>query len=168
MAIRSLARVLPNWEKWAKEARSMFSDASYTLPNSTPKFLGYTINDFNLSHGSPQKSFQGFIDRISNEIIQTLVPALETVGMTLEKEKYNVAYTNMKNKFKNDSVKYKDYYCLAQISNFNKLIAISNEKSIPVFDIQLDNATSGQERTLKWFKHLYKAIAERIMELTDD
>lgn len=168
MAIRSLARVLPNWERWAKEARNTFAEASYTLPKNTPKFLGYTINDFNLSHGAPQRSFQGFMDRISDEIVQTLIPALEPIGMTMKNDRYNDAYINMKNKFENDNVNYKDNYCLAQISNFNKLIAISNEKSIPVFDIELDNATSGQERTLRWFKHLYKALAERIMELSDE
>ena len=168
MAIRSLARVLPNWERWAKEARSTFAEASYTIPKNTPKFLGYTINDFNLSHGTPQRSFRGFMDRISNEIVLTLIPALEPIGMTVKNDRYNEAYVNMKSKFENNNVNYKDQYCLAQISNFNKLIAISNEKSIPVFDIQLDNATSGQERTLRWFKRLYKALAERIMELSDE
>lgn len=168
MAIRSLARVLPNWERWAKDARNAFGDASYKLPKDTPKFLGYTINDFNLSNGAPQKSFQGFMDRISDEIVNTLIPALEPIGMTMQNDKYQNAYINMKNKFEKNNVNYKDIYCLAQVSNFNKLIAISNEKSIPVFDIQLDNATSGQERTLRWFKLLYKALAERILELADE
>lgn len=167
MAIRSLARVLPSWERWARNARKTFAEASYTIPNDTPKFLGYTINDFNLSNGAPQKSFQSFMDRISDEIVSTLLPSLQEAGMLMESDMYQQAYMNMKNKFEKDNVNYRDIYCLAQISNFNKLIAISNEKSIPVFDIKLDNATSGQERTLKWFKRLYKALAERVMELTN-
>lgn len=168
MAIRSLARVLPSWERWAKEARKSFAEASYTLPCGTPKFLGYTINDFNLSHGAPQKSFQSFMDRISEEIVDTLIPSLKNAGMLIENDEYEKAYVTMENKFENNNVNYRDCYCLAQISNFNKLIAISNEQSIPVFDITLDNATSGQERTLKWFKRLYKALAERVMELTNE
>ena len=168
MAIRSLARVLPSWERWAKEARKTFSDASYTIPQKTPKFLGYTINDFNLSNGAPQKSFRSFMDRISNEIIKTLIPSLEAAGMLMEDDVYENAYVNMRKKFEKDNVNYLDHYCLAQISNFNKLIAISNERSIPVFDINLEKATSGQERTLRWFKRLYKALAERIVELTDE
>ena len=71
-------------------------------------------------------------------------------------------------KFKNENVKYENIYCLAQISNFNKLIAISNEQSIPVFDITLNKATDGQKKTLNWFKMLYKAMAERIIELTNE
>lgn len=168
MAIRSLARVLPAWERWAKEARKAFSDASYKLPLNTPKFLGYTVNDFNLTHGAPQKSFQSFIKRISKEVTETLIPALEPMDMVLSKGKYEKEYTIMAQKFNNENVKYEDACCLAQISNFNKLIAISNEQSIPVFDIKLSNPSDGQKRTLNWFKLLYKSMAERILNLTDE
>ena len=48
MSIKSLSKILPSWEKWAKKARPMFTDAEYPFPMQTPKFLGYTINDFNL------------------------------------------------------------------------------------------------------------------------
>ena len=168
MAIRSLARVLPSWERWAKAARTAFIGAAYKLPLNTPKFLGYTVNDFNLSKGAPQKSFRSFINRISTEVNDTLLPELKEYDMLLPDEKYNIAYQNMVDKLKNDKMKYGDIYCLAQISNFNKLIAISNEQSIPVFDITLKNPTEGQEKTLKWFKMLYKAMAERILELTNE
>ena len=138
------------------------------MPLNTPKFLGYTVNDFNLSNGAPQRSFKSFINRISQEVTGTLVPVLDTSGMLLTNEKYEEAYKNMAQKFKNDNVKYDDVYCLAQISNFNKLIAISNEQSIPVFDIRLNQATEGQKKTLNWFKMLYQSMAERIVELTNE
>lgn len=82
MAINSLARVLPMWEKWAKSARVAFSNATYTLPNNIPIFLGYTVNDFNLTHGAPQKSFKGFMDRISQNVSNELYPKLQQAGMT--------------------------------------------------------------------------------------
>ena len=168
MAIRSLARVLPAWERWAREARYAFSEAYYKLPLNTPKFLGYTVNDFNLTKGAPQKSFRSFINRIGDEVTNTLIPVLQENDMLLSDEKYNKAYCSMEKKFKNENVKYENIYCLAQISNFNKLIAISNEKSIPVFDITLSTATEGQKKTLNWFKMLYRAMAERIIELTNE
>lgn len=114
MAIRSLSRVLPYWERWAKEARVAFSEASYTLPLNTPKFLGYTVNDFNLSRGAPQKSFKSFINRISKEVTDILIPVLTDNDMLLTNEKYETAYKNMAQKFRNDNVKYEDVYCLAQ------------------------------------------------------
>lgn len=166
MAIRSLSRILPAWERWAKEGRKAFASAEYKLSAITPKFLGYTVNDFNLSHGRAQCSFQTFIDRISLEITNTLVPELKKSNMLLSKEKYTEAYNEMRLKFKNNNVDYKNIYCLAQISNFNKLIAMSYEQAIPIFDIVLNQATEGQRRTLNWFTLLYNTIADRIIQLT--
>ncbi len=167
MAIRSLARILPSWERWAIEGRKVYSKAEYKLSEQTPVFLGYTVNDFNLSFGRPQKSFKTFIDRISDEISNELVPELEKMNMTIKGTKYVDSYNRMKNSFKDNNVDYRNEYCLAQISNFNKLIAISNEQSIPIFDIELDLATEGQRKTLAWFKRLYLALADRIIELTE-
>lgn len=166
MAIRSLSRILPAWERWAIEGRKAFDSAEYKLSSVTPKFLGYTVNDFNLSCGRAQRSFQTFIDRISKEITTTLVPELDKSSMLLPKNKYTEAYEVMRSTFYNNNVDYKNDYCLAQVSNFNKLIAISNEKAIPIFDIILDSATDGQQRTLQWFKVLYNALADRIIKLT--
>ena len=117
MAVRSLSRVLPSWERWAKEARNAFSDSPYPLPRITPKFLGYTINDFNLSNGAPQKSFQTFMDKISKEITTYLVPSLKKEGMVSSDHVYELAYKNMREKLDSRNAEYFDYYCLAQISN---------------------------------------------------
>lgn len=107
------------------------------------------------------------MDRISDEVSKSLVPELRKVNMLLADEAYSAAYENMRKKSRNNNVDYNNEYCLAQISNFNKLIAISNEKGIPIFDIDLDDsAAEGQKKTLKWFKYLYSAFADRIIELT--
>ncbi len=166
LSIDSLKRVLINWERWAVQARTVFSGSTYPLPKNTPKFLGYTINDFNLSYGRPQTTFKEFMDRISNKIVHELVPALSSVNMTLDDDKYQQAYQSMKNSAKRQNIDYQDYYCLAQISNFNKLIALSNNLSKPVFELTLkDTDSDGQQRTLDWFKFLYQAFAERVLSL---
>lgn len=167
MSIDSLKRVLIAWEKWALAARPMFSSATYKLPNSTPVFLGYTINDFNLSYGQPQKSFGEFITQISEKIVNQLVPELAKNNMTLDFARYQGAYDTMKKSSdKKTNINYNDCFCLAQISNFNKLIAISNKMSKPIFELSLeDTAADGQQRTLHWFQFLYNALAERILEL---
>ncbi len=168
MSIDSLNRVLPSWEKWATKARPLFKDATYPLPETTPKFLGYTINDFNLSHGRPQYSFREFMSNISNKIVNSLVPSFNNCGMLMDKNKYLAAYEHMRDSSNNQRINYPDMYCLAQISNFNILIAISNATSVPVFNVKLNPRHSGQERTLRWFKFLYKALAIRCLELTRD
>lgn len=170
MSIDSLTRVLCSWEKWAKRARPMFENATYPLPVTSPIFLGYTINDFNLSHGHPQRTFRDFMDQISEKITTEFFSSLQENGMTFSPEKYQTAYQNMSNLSRTHSINYKDFYCLAQISNFNKLIAMSNSCSKPIFELELNPEIQrdGQERTLNWFKFLYDALAKRVMELAED
>lgn len=134
-----------------KKARDLFRDAEYPLPNNTPKFLGYTINDFNLSKGQPTKAFAELMDRIALIVEESLIPNLEKEGMLLHDDKYDsTALLNKKLK----SLRTLNKYCIAEISNFNKLIAISNEKSIPIYELKAINLQGGQQRTLNWFNSL--------------
>lgn len=168
MSVDSLCRVLPSWENWAKRARPLFKDVTYPLPQTTPKFLGYTINDFNLTYGQPQLTFKEFMDKISSKVVNSLIPKFEENTMLLEKEEYTQAYDEMRESAEKHHIEYSDFYCLAQISNFNKLIALSNAQSVPVFELSLDKKMlhEGQARTLAWFKFLYEALAKRILRLT--
>jgi hypothetical protein len=122
------------------------------------------VNDFNLSGGDAQHSFRKIMDKISTEIDTTLVPALENENMLLNKESYTDTYEEMTRGTNN--IKYKSIYCLAEISNFNKLIALSNQKSVPIFELYLNNPRDGQLKTIKWFKFLFRRIAERVISLT--
>lgn len=168
MAIDSLSRILPSWVRWAKRASMNLKDATYPLPVSIPKFLGYTINDFVLSEGHPQKTFKDFMEKISHKICQLLIPALKKEGMVLDEKKYADGYSKMKEKFYTHQIQYQDNYCIAQISNFNKLIVLSQKQSRPVFQVELGQAKENQKKTFHWFKRLYTAMAERIIYLADE
>lgn len=168
MAVRSLARVIPTWEKWAANARDLLADATYPLQMNTPKFLGYTINDFNLSSGHAQQSFRAIMDSIASEIENTLIPAFKKSGMLLPLERYETEYEKMRQSSNQNHFNYRNPFCLAEISNFNKLIALSNEESIPVFELKLVHANPGQHRTLNWFRFLFEQFAQRIIRLTND
>ncbi|HOV10277.1 MAG TPA: AAA family ATPase [Bacteroidales bacterium] len=166
MAVKSLSRVLPNWEKWAKSARPIFSDAEYPLPNQTTKFLGYTINDFNLSAGKPSYSFEVMMNKISETVISELIPSLDKENMLLPNSKYESS-SLLSNKLK--SQRPIDKYCIGEISNFNKLIAISNRLGLPIYELDPNKAklfNEGQKKTLFWFKILYENMAEKIITLT--
>ena len=165
MAVKSLSRVIPRWERWAKKARPLFSDATYPFPQETPKFLGYTINDFNLSKGHAQGAFRKIMDKIANEVVATFIPALEQEHMLIEGIKYKAAYDKMVASSNNDKINYSNHYCLAEISNFYRLGALSNQQSIPVFELHPEDGSPSQGRTLEWFKFLYDSIANRILEL---
>jgi len=154
MAIKSIARILPNWEKWAKQARIYFKDSTYPLPESTPKFLGYTINDFNIRNGAPTTAFQGIIDRIDLTITNELIPSLKTENMLLADEKYN------------------DNYCLAKISTFNTLQAKYQTYGVPVFalsDEQLEytgNVLKQQQEQRDNFDTIFSDFADIILTMT--
>lgn len=164
MALKSLSNILPMWEKWAKKARSLFRDAEYSLPDGTPKFLGYTINDFNLSNGKPTNAFENIMDEIANITNHTLIPALESENMLLSPEKY--ARASEKNQ-KIKKLRAQSIYCIAEISNFNKLIALSNKESVPIFELNIEERWQGQNRTLNWFRTLFSLIVEKIVLLTE-
>lgn len=166
-AIQSLSKILPAWETWAIKARSVFKDAEYPFSQKTPKFLGYTINDFNLgNYAQPAKDFLPIMQRISKEITTLFVPELEKVHMTLSHEKYQEAA--LQNINISSQEKNLDIYCLGQISNFNKLVALSNQQSIPIFELELNHAYAGQKKTLQWFKRLFGVIATKIEILSNE
>lgn len=165
MAVKSLSRILPSWEKWAKTARPIFADAEYPLPCNTPKFLGYTINDFNLSKGKPSYSFKVIMNKISTCVREELVPNLDNEGMLLDKKRYLEA-ASLNDKLL--SQRKIDDYCIGEISNFNKLIALSNKLGIPIYELDPKKSMLGhsQIRTLTWFRVLFETMASKIILLT--
>jgi cellulose biosynthesis protein BcsQ len=156
MAIKSLARVLPNWERWAKQARSIFSNATYPLPIKTPKFLGFTINDFTLKSGQPASSFKNVIDGIEQLVQDEMVPSFESAGLLLDKKYYT------------------DEYCIAKIPNFHTLVTRYQEFSTPVFlltDKQIGSTgpVLDQQRTAKErFYSLFSDFADKLIKMIDD
>ena len=50
----------------------------------------------------------------------------------------------------------------------NKLIAMSNDQSIPIFELGNSGMLEGQKRTLGWFKALFDMIADKILLMTYD
>jgi cellulose biosynthesis protein BcsQ len=167
MAVNSLSRILPQWEDWAKKARPIYADASYPLPDITPKFLGFTINDFNLSRGHTQRNYRILMDSISKSIENNLIPKLDNKGMLLAKDRYKMVYDGVIEKTDKGNFDYKSQYCLGEISNFNKLIAISNDASLPVYELVAEklHLSDSQIKTLKWFDFLYDVISWRIQRL---
>ena len=159
-SVRSLATKLPEWESWAKKARELFKDSFYPLPLSTPKFLGFTCNKFNLQNGGrPQENHKQMMDRIGKAIDELLVPNLRNVGMLLNESMYH--------QYPKQSRETQSKYCLAEFSDYNKLSVISQQKNIPLYDIpNSDLREENQKVTRGWFKDLYDYFADEIIKRT--
>lgn len=155
MALESLSRILPRWEKWARKARRGFKDAAYPLPDITPKFLGVIIQRFNIRNGKPIKASQEIIDEIVSIIQNTFVENLKSEQMMLSMDKY---------KIKN--------FVLAYISDFQTLNAFYQTSGTPVFaltDEQLGASGSVlknyQEMRDRFYK-VFSDISDYVIDMT--
>ena len=122
MAIDSLAKVLPRWYAWAKSASSLqiLKEANYPFPDITLRFLGTIVQNYRIIRGKETAAFQTWIEKIEQAVSGKLVPALRQSNMMLPSQLYWEQGL-------------KDSLSLAKISNFNSLIALSQEHRRPVY-----------------------------------
>lgn len=175
MAIDSLTAVLPRWRRWAKQASSMpiLREATYSFPQVNPKFLGTVVQRYRIrdrsganddplalpSSGKAAKGFQHWINEI-NKIVETkFVPMLLAEGMLLDDEFYGGAGVG-------------NSMCLAEISDFNSLIAKSQDVHTPVFalsDAQIGLGGELLERTKRskeMFNEIFSKLSDIVLKLT--
>lgn len=128
MAIRSLARILPQWVNWKKQHIEEFETAIYPIPSETPLFIGELIQRFNIRYRVAAAPYQPRIKAIKSIIKDCFVPTISKASMLFPAQKYLDA------DIPND-------YCLAEIKDFQSLGQKSQELGIPVFALnnsQLD------------------------------
>lgn len=161
MAIDSLSRVVPRWLNWAQRAASLetLSDADYPFPEPNLKFLGVLIQKFRIKSGRPTEAFRKYFDKLDEAITDILVPSLEGVGIMLDSESY-------------ESVGMSNSHVLAEIQDFNTLIASSQHVRKPVFALTKEdlksagNVWDAQEINIKRFEETFEQLADRIVDLT--
>jgi len=163
MAIRSLSKIIPQWEYWAKQAREVFKKETYPFPQSIPQFLGYIINDFSTTKDKETKEkkatsqYAVIMKKIEEELNNTLVPSLSSVSL------YN--QTNSIEKTTK----------LAEIANFGNLGALHQQDGLPVFKLDLDKRRPGSptrfsapnvKKKQQDFQQIYSDLVDKILNLT--
>ncbi len=166
MAIDSLARIIPRWRIWAKKASELkvLEEATYPFPKVTPLFLGTIIQNYRIRNQKPSASFKKWINQIEDVVSNILVPSLREQNMLLPNKVYSSQDMND--------------YCLIKMSDFNSLIAISQNCQTPVFalteeQIKQEGKQYGKvlESTLKaqnTFKDAFSNLADKIINLTSN
>lgn len=162
MAIDSLSRVVPRWINWAERAANLevLADADYPFVAPNLKFLGVVVQRFRLKSGKPTKAFQKYFDKLNDAISDTLVPALEGAGAMLPEQAYR-------------DVGMDDHFVLAEIPDFNTLIAHSQQERKPVFTLtQAEVGRAGklwgnQEANIDSFRETFTELAKRVESLTE-
>jgi len=160
MAVDSLSRVLPKWISWARDAANLpvLQEASYPFPAPNLKVLGTIIQKFRPRAGQPAASFQSWIDELNTAVETKLVPALQSEDLLLPWETY-------------EQYEIGHDLCLAQIAEFNSLIAKSQEALTPIY--ALSSAQLGAKGAVRenWedsrdsFNAQFEALALRVTGL---
>jgi len=159
MAIDSLMNFLPKWRSWAEKAASLpvLRQAEYPFPAVVPKFLGTVMQKYRPRGGSPARAFQEWIDRINEAVCNGLAATLRREGMLLDSHAYEEAGL--------------ESYCLAQIPDFNSLIAISQQTQTPVFALtekEIPQTGTVLETTLRsrdHFRQMFSNLADKVLKL---
>ncbi len=162
MAIDSLSRVIPTWNKTYENLKShhIFKDAIYKLPSSKPKFIGTILQRYRPRNGDPARSFQQWIDRINYNVNTNLVPVLKANNMIIGEDAFN------------NSSSPEEPYNIINISDFNGLIAQSQKYNVPIFTLtskqieQVGRILENMENSRDDFHKTFTQLALTIIRLT--
>jgi cellulose biosynthesis protein BcsQ len=162
MAIDSLSAVIPRWANWSRQAQASptLKSAAYPYPDKTPRLLGTIIQKYRPRKGAPTVGFQRWIDAINERVAKRFVPTLTPINMVLSQSDYSRISG------------FVPHLCIAQIADFNNLIAKSQVHATPVFALtneQLEHVgtvlESDQEKQAE-FQAVFSELADRIILLT--
>ncbi|MGL5062776.1 MAG: ParA family protein [Microcoleus sp.] len=163
MAIESLAKVLPRWYAWAKSASSLpiLKEANYPFPEITLRFLGTIVQNYRIIRGKETAAFQTWIEKIEQTVANKLIPTLRQSNMMLPDRAYR-------------DLELKDSLSLAKISNFNSLIALSQEHRTPVYALtpqqlgQKGIALQQNQQKQEEFRQTFSDLADKIVALSSE
>ena len=163
MAIDSLARVVPRWIRWAESASKLdaLAGADYPFPTPTLRFLGTIVQRYRLKGGAPTEAFRSYFDELDEAIDQTLIPAFDQAGILLDAKAY--ASADLEGSLR-----------LASISDFNTLIANSQQARKPVFSLTQQDVKRGgfvwqtQKKNIDNFREVFETLAQRVEIMTAD
>lgn len=167
-AVSSLEKTIPKWHNEIEQFKKVnrFEDRTYPIKNK-PKFLGTIQQRYRPRYDKPGKSFQNWIDTIRGAINDKLVPALAAINCVAPRKSVE------------DVLDGSDLsaYDLAHISDFNSLIAISQQLSKPIFalsDAEIHDtgkvfgyAEATMKESRNKFAEVFRDLGERIIALTE-
>jgi cellulose biosynthesis protein BcsQ len=161
MAIDSLTKVLPRWRAWAKSANSLqiLKDANYPFPEVDVRFLGTIVQNYRIIRGKETAAFQTWIEKIEQSVSNKLIPILDRSHMMLPSQAY-------------EDQGIQSNLSLAKISNFNSLIALSQEHQTPVYELtpqqlkQRGKVLANNQNKQEEFRQTFSDLADKIITLT--
>ena len=128
------------------------------MNTTPPTFIGTIQQRYRPRNGLPAKAFAEWIDNINRLVCESLVPSLKACGMCVAEEKTEC---------------FLEPYNLANISDFNSLIAQAQEHRVPVFLLTKEQVGKtgrvwdNMEKSRDEFHSTFKTLAKRIVQITE-
>lgn len=166
-AIGSLERNIKKWHDEIElfKTNNKFIKEDYPIRNK-PLFLGAIHQRYRPRNEKPAKSFQNWINEIADSINGILVPSLKTIGCVTDIAKQEEVILGSERK----------PYELANVSDFNSLIAISQQLSKPIFALSDDDikqygkvfghAEKTMQKSRNDFKEVFDSLGKDVIVLT--
>lgn len=168
--LQAITSLQKNIVKWHSEINTFmvenkFEKKDFPIHNQ-PLFLGAIHQRYRPRYEKPAQSFQKWITNITDSVTNNLVPALKSIN----------CLSNIHLQQKIAKGRDSEPYNLAQISDFNSLIAISQQVAKPIFSLTDDEIrTVGKvfghaENTMiasrNAFKDIFQELSNNIIKLT--
>ena len=134
-------------------------EANYPFPAVTLGFLGIIVQNYRIIRGKETAAFETWIRKIEEDVSSKLVPILQKNNMMLPEQVYAEQEID-------------DNFCLTKISNFNSLIALSQEHRTPIYDLtpeqlrQTGVVLRNNQEKQKEFRKTFSDLADKIIGLT--
>ncbi|ENA2870290.1 AAA family ATPase [Campylobacter upsaliensis] len=163
-AIHSLSKTIVLWHEEIEGFKKVTGIKSIA---NKPLFIGTIQQRYRLRNEAPTKSFEKWIDEIRQSINNTLAKSLNSISCVVSDEKFK---ESIREEFPNLSP-----YDLAQIPDFNTLIAISQRSKKPVFlldegDLKQANQFGAAMETsigkIRDFAELFEKLAKVVIKIT--
>ncbi len=168
--LQAIGSLTKNIEKWYKEINRFIEDNSFQKNRfsikNRPQFIGTIQQRYRPRCEQPTKSFQGWVDEIRKEVNKTLVPSLQKIDCVtpLEKMQEILADSGLL------------AYDIANIPDFNSLIAISQRLSKPIFSLTdeeikkegkvFGHAQNTMQISRDNFNEIFSGLGDRVISLT--
>ncbi|MFP1951765.1 ParA family protein [Lonsdalea quercina] len=127
-AINSLSETITAWHAELDFFKKTAKSGTANNITNKPKFIGAIHQRYRPRNGMPVKSFEHWVNEIHGAVNKVLAPSLHLIGCSASEEEIQLSLNAT-------DTSHLKAYDLAQISDFNSLIAISQKLSKPVFAI---------------------------------
>ena len=134
-------------------------EANYPFPEVDLHFLGIIVQNYRIIRGKETAAFQVWIEKIEQAVLGKLIPTLAHNHMMLPSQVY-------------EDQGIRNNLSLAKISNFNSLIALSQEHRTPIYDLtsqqlnQTGIVLKNNQEKQKEFKKTFSDLADKIIALS--